>query len=131
MTYDQRIEICKACEHYSSVGTCGTPIVGHTVIHNGEEMKLCGCFMRIKAAIPALSCPLDKWIGYITERERLELKEMLENSIRSGVMDAQVITDYWNKLNPGNRKGMTTCVPCIATMRNELLRLIKDRRPKQ
>ena len=47
-SYAQRIEICKSCEHsYTSL--------------KRVRCKVCKCFMEIKARIPYLSCPKDKW----------------------------------------------------------------------
>ncbi len=41
---EERLEICKKCEHYS-IGRC----------------KLCNCFMHIKARLAASKCRLNKW----------------------------------------------------------------------
>tara|TARA_R110000782_G_scaffold186862_1_gene277048 strand:+ start:15199 stop:15615 length:417 start_codon:yes stop_codon:yes gene_type:complete len=44
--YNDRLKICKSCEYYfKPTGTC----------------KRCGCFMRIKAKIAPVSCPVNKW----------------------------------------------------------------------
>jgi hypothetical protein len=125
--YDERIAICKACEHYYN-GFCGTPFVGHVVTHNGEEMKLCGCLIHMKAAFNALSCPLDKWTGYLSEKDRIQLHGILKRSIESGTFDAQVMVDWYNKANPDKKKQLTTCVPCIARIRDELWMMVKDRK---
>jgi len=44
MTTEERLEICKSCEHYK-LGIC---------------MK-CGCILQVKARIPAAECPIGKW----------------------------------------------------------------------
>ena len=41
----QRYEICKGCEHFSSLKFCGK----------------CGCFMPLKVRIDTVSCPIQKW----------------------------------------------------------------------
>lgn len=42
---ERRIEICKSCEHITSLNTCGK----------------CGCFLPIKSYFKVFKCPLDKW----------------------------------------------------------------------
>lgn len=43
---EERITICKACDHYvKSTTTC----------------KKCGCFMSIKKTIKDINCPIGKW----------------------------------------------------------------------
>lgn len=43
---NQRLAICNACEHYNKdTSRCG----------------VCGCFMKVKAMLPGVSCPKKKW----------------------------------------------------------------------
>jgi len=125
LSYSERISICEKCEHFSSVGTCGTPVVGNTIIHNGVERKLCGCFMRIKAAIPALSCPLEKWSGHLTEDERVELHDWLKKAIETNTADITILYRWWNKANPKNPLSPSTCVPCVKKVMDDLWVKIK------
>lgn len=129
LSYNERITICQGCEHYSSIGTCGTPVIGNVVTHNGQEMKLCGCFMKIKAGIPMLSCPLDKWKGFISESERIELFEVLKKAKETGVIDIQTIARWWNKTHPGQNQKASTCTRCNVAMIDELWMKVKDRTP--
>lgn len=64
----KRIEKCNKCKYHQGRGillTCGTPIIGNTVIEiiDGKEkkIKLCGCFMTAKAQFQNLYCPASKW----------------------------------------------------------------------
>lgn len=41
----QRIKICKSCEHYTTLNFCSK----------------CNCFMPIKTKLAHKKCPLDKW----------------------------------------------------------------------
>lgn len=44
--YESRLNTCKSCEHaYKPTLTC----------------KKCGCFMKIKAKMPEMNCPIGKW----------------------------------------------------------------------
>lgn len=43
---NDRFDICKECPELSQ---------------NTKQCKQCGCFMKIKVAIPFMSCPLGKW----------------------------------------------------------------------
>ena len=52
MKYKKRLEICKGndeyypCEYYEpKLARC----------------KKCGCFLKIKAKIKSMKCPIDKW----------------------------------------------------------------------
>jgi hypothetical protein len=60
--HDKRFEICVACEHFiAATGSCGTLIIGSTVVHDNKKVKLCGCVMFIKSAIKSAFCPIGKW----------------------------------------------------------------------
>jgi hypothetical protein len=41
-----RHDICKACDHYISMTT---------------QCTKCGCFMKLKTALPFAECPIGKW----------------------------------------------------------------------
>lgn len=68
----KKFNICKACKYsqrHPVFGvTCGTldiisvpPVFGNTVWIDGKPVKLCGCVMKVKTALPNQSCPLSKW----------------------------------------------------------------------
>lgn len=46
---DERLEICKSCEHLEI---------------ESLRCRQCGCYMEIKVKLPFVSCPLDKWNTY-------------------------------------------------------------------
>lgn len=63
-----RFKVCKQCTYSrkSSVAgvqvlTCGEFKTGGTVQHEGKEVKLCGCVVKLKVAAPWESCPAKKW----------------------------------------------------------------------
>lgn len=46
LTGDERYNICKSCEFF---------------LENTKRCSKCGCFLKIKTAVPAFHCPIDKW----------------------------------------------------------------------
>jgi hypothetical protein len=59
-----RLKVCRRCEYSGRLlraVTCGTPIVGSTVMHEGVEINLCGCVMRFKSKLDCAKCPANKW----------------------------------------------------------------------
>lgn len=74
MISEEKLAICKECPYSKkskwfgeAVTTCGTlnlltfpPVIGDVVMHEGKEIKLCGCVMNIKSLFE-LKCPADKW----------------------------------------------------------------------
>lgn len=43
-SYKERLSICNSCDDF-----------------DGTKCKVCGCFMKVKAAIPMSDCPKKKW----------------------------------------------------------------------
>ena len=43
-SYNRRLDICKSCDKF-----------------DGTKCGVCGCFMKVKAAIPMSDCPENKW----------------------------------------------------------------------
>lgn len=43
---EKRLAICSTCEHF---------------IKLTKQCKKCGCFMRLKGALPHSECPVGKW----------------------------------------------------------------------
>ena len=51
---DERLAICQSCEFF---------------IKLTKQCKKCGCFMRLKGALPHSECPVGKW-GVAPEEEK-------------------------------------------------------------
>lgn len=61
-TADKRLALCKGCINYRPLTiSCGKLIIGEVIIHNGKEVRLCGCIMEGKVYLTAASCPIGKW----------------------------------------------------------------------
>lgn len=63
-----RFKVCKQCTYSRkssvagvSVLTCGEFKTGGKVIHEGREIELCGCVLKLKVTFPFLHCPAKKW----------------------------------------------------------------------
>jgi hypothetical protein len=48
---EERLAICKACEHFSKKNTC----------------KRCGCLMSVKVNLPGSECPIKKWTKVVID----------------------------------------------------------------
>jgi predicted Zn-ribbon and HTH transcriptional regulator len=48
--FEQRLNVCKSCEHYDEKSFAGTGRCGE-----------CGCSIQAKLRIGSSSCPLNKW----------------------------------------------------------------------
>ena len=102
---NERLEICKSCEHYLSfTGQC----------------KVCMCFMRIKTALPFAECPKGKWgkdsfvplegVETLTE-EDINFVMSLGSRITKGEQET-----FWNiyrKIQPKARN--TSCRSCLVS----------------
>jgi len=78
-TYNERLDVCRTCEHlFKSTMTC----------------KKCGCFMRIKASIGIMSCPMKYWESITTNEQTKEIPEHLKKQI----------LDVWEDIKTGEAK---------------------------
>ena len=58
----KRKAICNKCPYRKELtNTCGIPIIGGVIIHNGLEVKLCGCFINEKTKYAIASCDIENW----------------------------------------------------------------------
>ena len=76
--YNERLNICRSCEFlFKPTMTC----------------KKCGCFMRIKASIGVMSCPVKKW-NSIGEYKTNKIPEHLKKEI----------LEIWEDIKTGEAK---------------------------
>jgi hypothetical protein len=125
----QRMAICKACAHLTERNKCGTTIPRKVVEHNGQMVKLCGCFMDVKTRLKGFGCPLGKWSPYnLSIEEICAIQKLIksikgENSISNET--ARRIVDEVNKFS-GRKVNYTTCSPCIRKHIEDLDKLTRD-----
>ena len=109
--YKERLEICKGCEHYFKLtGSC----------------KLCGCFMRVKAKISAMSCAANpkKWLRtsvledpeIVSEEIKKEIIEIMPEfrgrTAKNHQIKAKMINIY-NTLYGTGHSTNTNCSSCL------------------
>ena len=120
--YNKRLAICRACEFYfKPTGTC----------------KKCGCFMRIKAKLSTLSCPIDKWRrttiyeehGKISPEIIKEIKDIWPDIKNKRAKDHKVkgrLIALHNLIYATNFKPTSNCGACLNTAYNGIARIYKD-----
>jgi hypothetical protein len=62
--WKKRLTQCTYCDYSvkNKIGiTCGTLIIGDVVNHEGKQVHLCGCIMKIKTKLTYSQCPINKW----------------------------------------------------------------------
>jgi ABC-type transporter MlaC component len=119
--YKARLEVCRGCNKYlKATGSC----------------KVCGCFMRIKASIAVMSCPLEKWTGSETmiqsevpKHLKKEVKDIWKK-IKSGQAktheDKKQMIELYNTIYGGNFKVSTNCSSCLNTAFKGIQRIAQE-----
>lgn len=127
---EARILICEICPHFrSKTRTCGKPVVGNQVEHNGKKVRLCGCFLDAKTNLSFSSCPIGKW--GTEEKDLKELKEAetfvfdLMNSSRVERKDLNRAYGIFKDLL-GHTKSSGNCPPCIKADMKAILNKIEN-----
>tara|TARA_R110000744_G_scaffold86348_1_gene168715 strand:- start:10201 stop:10620 length:420 start_codon:yes stop_codon:yes gene_type:complete len=112
----ERIEICRSCEHYfKPTGTCG----------------ICGCFMRIKSKIGAMSCAdvPKKWLSTgdyyaptdIPEdliKEVMEIFPKFENRKAPDYQTKENMIELFNVIHGTAHSLKTNCSSCLSQIWN-------------
>lgn len=122
----ERFEICKGCEHFTSVGSCGTLGVGKTVEHEGEKVRLCGCFMKAKTKLRTSSCPIGKWGKRLDAETVQELRKLLK--VENGRIDGKAFRKLIYTFNKefGTRYEFTTCGSCVGDAIRQMEETLKE-----
>ena len=126
----ERFDTCLKCEflHQSPMGVrCGKQI-NEKVIYNGEEKRLCGCFMKVKTLFKASACPLGKWgtVGVSIETA-CEMKQFIDSIDPNFVTMDQVRRLYGYKSEiSGVTFQPSNCPPCVAQVVEDLKKQVRD-----
>lgn len=125
----KRIGLCSDCPNFrAKTRTCGKPVVGEWVVHEGEKKRLCGCFMDYKTKLKFGSCPLDIWGSSKQEMEELmDNKEFLKDILsleRVSAKDLQKAYFLYSDIL-GTRKTPTSCPPCIISDLKKVIKKIE------
>jgi len=127
---NKRISICESCKHFrDKTRTCGKPVIGEKIEHNGEIKRLCGCFMDTKTKLKYGSCPLELWSSTKEEmKELLDNKEFLSailDSSRVSAKDLSKAYQLYTKIT-GARKSPGSCPPCIKADLKQVIKKIES-----
>lgn len=117
-----RMEVCRDCnDYFKPTGTC----------------KRCGCFMRIKASISVMECPIGKWkkTGQTQAKTDLpsylidEAKEIWEGIKTGSALNhnykKRAITLYNTIYNTGYNTG-TNCSSCLRAVRDGIKKIVNE-----
>ena len=119
--FNHRIELCRSCEfYYKPTGTC----------------KKCGCFMKIKASIGIMKCPINKWLQVGKKNSVDELPEHLQKEIQDIAPDIvggvakdvetkKKLVTLHNTIYGTRYKITTSCSTCLNDCYKGITRLIK------
>lgn len=121
-TEEKRMAICEGCKHLSSKKTCGKPVIGGKVKHEGKTVKLCGCFMRVKTKFANQSCPLGKWGSErLTDEQKVEIRAFLSTINTDYIGRADLIKLYKFAGDAvGRELKVSNCTPCVVDIINKL-----------
>ena len=110
--YKERLDICRGCDKYIKLtGNC----------------SVCLCFVRVKASIGIMSCPLELWLATsklkkaddIPKHLIKEVKDLWER-IKDGQArnqdDKKKMIVLYNTIYASNYKVTTNCSSCLNTM---------------
>jgi len=121
-SYKARLEVCRGCEHYfTPTGNC----------------KVCGCFMRVKASISVMNCPIGKWEPPVEIYRQSEVPEhLIEEAkkiwgdIKTGIAkDIEIkkqAVELYNAIYEGGFKPTTNCSSCLNTVRLGIKKIIDE-----
>ena len=117
--YEDRIAICKSCKHYLSLlGNCG----------------ICKCFMKVKARLAPMSCPMKYWNKTTSIPEPDELPQdiideimLVWEDIKTGrAKDIQAkknMIDIYNTIYGTGYDPNTNCGSCLSACYTGMKRL--------
>ena len=120
--YDYRLDLCRSCEHYfRPTGTC---------------LK-CGCFMRIKASIGSLGCPVEKWSKTSEKRVKNDIPEHILKEVRdvwTGIANGKAkdietkkrAIELHNTIYGTGYKTTTNCGSCLHDVRQGIKKIIDN-----
>tara|TARA_R110000824_G_scaffold5954_1_gene27317 strand:+ start:1902 stop:2300 length:399 start_codon:yes stop_codon:yes gene_type:complete len=120
--YKERLDICRSCDKYiKTTGNC----------------SVCLCFMRVKASIGLMSCPLEKWLATsklkkVDEipkhliKEVQDLWERIKNGQAKNHDDKKKMIELYNTIYAGGYKVTTNCASCLNTCFKGIKRIIDE-----
>ena len=120
--YKERLDICRSCNKYIKVtGNC----------------SVCLCFMRVKASIGQMSCPLELWLATsklkkaddIPNHLIKEVKDLwkdIEKGIAKDMEAKHKAVELYNTIYGGSFKKNSNCGSCLNTVYEGIKRIIDE-----
>jgi hypothetical protein len=130
------LDICKGCEHYTAIGSCG-PLGRKTKVKEEikgrkGEFELCGCVMSIKCKVKFARCPIMKWspteatkeeMNFFRDASRFTKKMNGKNSLSSN--EIQELYKFHNHTHGSKRKS-SGCAPCVKSAMEDLTKWVNE-----
>ena len=119
--YKERLDICRGCEHYfKPTGNC----------------KICGCFVRIKAAMSVMGCPKEYWLAteeheapeeipIHLKKEIKEVWKLIENGKAKDIKSKQRLIELYNTIHDTTYSTNTNCSSCLHSIYKFMKDIIK------
>ena len=120
--YKARLEVCRGCDKYIKVtGNC----------------SVCLCFMRVKASIGIMSCPLEKWLATSLHtqydkipkhliKEAKEIWKDIEKGIAKDIEAKHKAVELYNTIYGGSFKKNSNCGSCLNTVYKGIKKIIDE-----
>jgi hypothetical protein len=72
---EERMNICLKCEYHSE----NKKKQGYKTMRPDHHCTHCGCTLSAKTSCLSCSCPLDKWIEVVDEKDEIEFRKDIDN----------------------------------------------------
>ena len=133
---EQRMSICKGCEHYNeTTRSCGTLVLGDdigeliSVKGKKRKVRLCGCVMPMKTKFKTASCPLKKWVSKVDADAIKDLQKLVEIADKYQRFSNEELKQFYKAYNQTFEAGkqLSSCTSCVKQMVQEAREALKNR----
>lgn len=135
-TREERMSICKGCEHYNEITrSCGTLVLGDdlgelvSVKGKKRKVRLCGCVMPMKTKFKTASCPLKKWVSKVDADAIKDLQKLVEIADKYQRFSHEELKQFYKAYNQTFEAGkqLSSCTSCVKQMVQEAREALKNR----
>jgi len=135
-TREERMSICKGCEHYNeTTRSCGTLVLGDdlgelvSVKGKKRKVRLCGCVMPMKTKFKTASCPLKKWVSKVDADAIKDLQKLVEIADKYQRFSNEELKQFYKAYNQTFEAGkqLSSCTSCVKQMVQEAREALKNR----
>ena len=135
-TREERMSICKGCDHYNeTTRSCGTLVLGDdlgelvSVKGKKRKVRLCGCVMPMKTKFKTASCPIGKWKSAVDNKAIADLQKLVEIADKYQRFSNEELKLFYQSYNQtfGASKQLSSCSSCVRQMVQEAREAIKNK----